>query len=211
MLFGPAANSLFASVAGVAVCECGCAIAASIPSPPVGPQAISVTVTPSGGSVMLGNQIPFSATVKNSSDSTVSWSVNGVAGGTAKTGTVTSGTALQVDYGAPAAAPIPNPVTVQAVSIADATKSGASRVTIINHVLVTVLAGPHCKDVWRRLWISALPFERGPDQSGLRETTLREVRFMSVENPETKSSFMALFKSQTPGDGMLQIWQSENR
>ncbi len=46
---------------------------------------------------------------------------------------------------------------------------------------------PHCKDVWCHLSISALPFERGPDHSGLQETTLREVRFMSVENQETKS------------------------
>jgi hypothetical protein len=41
----------------------------------------SVTVTPSSGSVMLGNQFLFTAAVKNSSDSTVTWSVNGVAGG----------------------------------------------------------------------------------------------------------------------------------
>ena len=52
---------------------------------------------------------------------------------------VTSGGALQVDYVAPAAVPTPDPVTVRAVSVADVTKSGASQVTIINHVLVTVL------------------------------------------------------------------------
>jgi hypothetical protein len=37
--------------------------------------------------------------------------------------------------------PTPDPVTVQAVSVADTTKSGASQVTIINHVPVTVLPG----------------------------------------------------------------------
>jgi hypothetical protein len=37
--------------------------------------------------------------------------------------------------------PTPDPVTVQAVSVADVSKSGASQVTIINHVLVTVLPG----------------------------------------------------------------------
>lgn len=54
---------------------------------------------------------------------------------------VTNGTALQVDYVAPAVLPTPDPVTVQAVSVADAIKSGTSQVTIINHVLVTVLPG----------------------------------------------------------------------
>jgi hypothetical protein len=46
---------------------------------------ISVTVTPSSGSVMLGNQFQFTAAVKNSSDSAVTWRVNGVAGGAART------------------------------------------------------------------------------------------------------------------------------
>jgi hypothetical protein len=46
-----------------------------------------------------------------------------------------------VDYVAPAALPTPDPVTVQAVSVADVSKSDSSQVTIINHVLVTVLPG----------------------------------------------------------------------
>ncbi len=54
---------------------------------------------------------------------------------------VTSGADLQVDYVAPAVVPTPDPITVQAVSVADATKSDTSQVTIINHVLVTVLPG----------------------------------------------------------------------
>src|ERR1700686_5776580 len=73
--------TLYSLLAGAAICDGGCANVASIPSPPIGPQAISVTVTPSSGSVMLGNQFLFTAAVKNSSDSTVTWSVNGVAGG----------------------------------------------------------------------------------------------------------------------------------
>ena len=54
---------------------------------------------------------------------------------------VSSGAALRVDYVAPAVLPTPDPVTVQAVSVADVSKSGSSQVTIINHVLVTVLPG----------------------------------------------------------------------
>jgi hypothetical protein len=52
---------------------------------------------------------------------------------------ITDGIALQVDYVAPFAVPTPDPVTVQVVSVTDATKSGASQVTSINDVLVTVL------------------------------------------------------------------------
>ena len=39
--------------------------------------------------------------------------------------------------------------------------------------------------------------------------THRAVRFMSVENPETRLVLMVLLKSQTPGDGMLQICKSD--
>ena len=53
--------------------------------------------------------------------------------------TVTSGAALQADYVAPGAIPSPNPVNVQATSTADTTKSAASQITVINHVLVSVL------------------------------------------------------------------------
>ena len=52
-----------------------------------------------------------------------------------------TGGVLQVDYVAPASVPAPNPVTVQALSEADATKSGAAQVTILNHVVVSILPG----------------------------------------------------------------------
>jgi len=51
---------------------------------------------------------------------------------------VTSGTAAQVDYLAPGAVPSPNPVTVQATSAADSTKSATAQITVINHAVVTV-------------------------------------------------------------------------
>jgi len=51
---------------------------------------------------------------------------------------VTNGAAAQVDYLAPGAIPSPNPVTVQATSVADSTKSAASQITVIHHVVVTV-------------------------------------------------------------------------
>jgi hypothetical protein len=107
--------TLYWLLAGVAMCQSGCANVASVPSTPVGPQAISVAVTPSSGSVMLGNQFPFTAAVKNSSDSTVTWSVKGVAGGAAQTETISASGV----YTAPGDLPIPANLTVTATSHAD--------------------------------------------------------------------------------------------
>src|SRR3984893_10063809 len=83
--------TLYWLLAGAALSDGGCADLASIPLPPTRPQAITVTVKPSSGSVMLGNQCLFTAAVKNSSDSSVTWSVNGVAGGGGVTGINTGG------------------------------------------------------------------------------------------------------------------------
>jgi hypothetical protein len=79
MFFGSAVNSLFAAGRSSDVRKRMrerrfSAFAAT------GPQAISVTVTPGNSTVMLGNQSLFTAVVKNSSDSTVTWSVNGRVG-----------------------------------------------------------------------------------------------------------------------------------
>ena len=70
---------------------------------------------------MLGNQFLFTAVVKNSSDSAVTWSVNGVAGGGAQTGTITTGGV----YTAPGDLPIPANLTITVTSHADVSKSGS--------------------------------------------------------------------------------------
>src|SRR5208337_1608397 len=49
----------------------------STPPPP----PITVTITPNSGTVLLGNTLSFSASVTNSSDTSVVWSVNAVPGG----------------------------------------------------------------------------------------------------------------------------------
>jgi hypothetical protein len=132
--------TLYSLLAGAAICGGGCANVASIPSPPAGspgPQTISVTVTPSSGLVMLGNQLLFTAAVKNSSDSAVSWSVNGVAGGAAQTGTITTGGL----YTAPGDLPIPANLMVTATSHADVSKSGSAIVTVQSDVSITLPSG----------------------------------------------------------------------
>jgi hypothetical protein len=104
----------------------------SLPPPP--PPPIEVTVKPANGSVVLGGQATFTATVTNTTDTTVSWSVNGVPGGNATLGTVTSAGV----YSAPADLPSPATVQVTATSHADATKSGTGTLAITSDIMLTL-------------------------------------------------------------------------
>ncbi len=113
---------------------------------------INVSVSPSTSTLAANHRVTLSAQVNGSSNAGVSWSVNGIAGGNTNFGqicavgsnpclTVTSTTATQVDYLAPGAIPSPNPVSATALSAADSTKSASAQITVINHVLVSVLPG----------------------------------------------------------------------
>jgi trimeric autotransporter adhesin len=110
----------------------------------------SVSLSPSTATLARNHRVTLTAQVIGVANAGVAWTVNGVAGGNATLGQicvtsvnpcqpVTNGTAAQVDYLAPGGIPSPNPVTVQATSAADPTKSANSQITVINHVVVTVL------------------------------------------------------------------------
>ena len=93
------------------------------PPPPV---AIGVSPTSVTLEVGAGTQV-FTATVTNAqSNAGVTWLVDGVVGGNATVGTITSGGS----YAAPAAVPSPATVTVTATSVEDSTKSATAQVTI---------------------------------------------------------------------------------
>ena len=94
---------------------------------------VSVAVTPAAVQVVTGAQQQFTATVKNSTNTAVTWSVSGSCSGAA-CGTITSGGL----YKAPAAVPNPALVVVTATSAADSTRSGTASVTIIPPVGVTI-------------------------------------------------------------------------
>jgi serine protease len=99
------------------------------------PKPVTVTVSPTSASVEAnGGTQTFTATVANTLDSTVTWQVNGVTGGSATTGTISpSGV-----YTAPASVPSPASVTVTAVSNADATKKATAQVTVSPMITVAV-------------------------------------------------------------------------
>jgi hypothetical protein len=113
----------------------GCGGGASTgPPPPPPPPSIAVTVVPMTGSVPLGNSQSLAATVTNTTNTNVSWSVNGVTGGTTSAGTITtSGT-----YTAPADLPSPAIVQVTATSQADPTKSATAELTITSDLAITL-------------------------------------------------------------------------
>lgn len=90
-------------------------------------QPVTVTVTPATANVALGKGTQtFSAAVTNTTNTAVTWQVNGTVGGSASVGTISTAGV----YTAPAGLPTTNPVTITAVSVADATKSATASVTL---------------------------------------------------------------------------------
>ena len=87
---------------------------------------MSVTLSPTSATVAVGGTQQFTATVQNTNNTAVTWQVNGVTGGNATVGTVSSSGL----YTAPGVVPSPATVTVTAVSRADTTKSASAQVTI---------------------------------------------------------------------------------
>jgi hypothetical protein len=91
-----------------------------------GVNLISLGVAPRTATPFPTQQQQFTAMVSGTTNTQVTWQVNGATGGSAVAGTIDS-TGL---YSAPAAVPNPASVTVSAVSQADVTKSGSAAVTI---------------------------------------------------------------------------------
>ena len=108
---------------------------------------VSVTIAPASTPVVINAAYPFAATVTGALNTAVTWQVNGLTGGNATIGTVsTSGL-----YIAPAAVPNPASVTVTAVSQADANQSASASVTV---TLPTQVTGHP------RIWITASDLPR---------------------------------------------------
>jgi hypothetical protein len=94
------------------------------PPPPV-PLPVSITINPTSASLLTSSTQRFTGTVSGSSNTQVSWDVNGASGGNLTVGRVdTSGL-----YTAPATLPT-TPVSVRATALADTTKSAAASVTV---------------------------------------------------------------------------------
>jgi hypothetical protein len=91
------------------------------------PTVVAVTVSPTSASVRISHSVSFTAKVTGTTNTRVTWQVNGITGGNATIGKITTAGV----YTAPAALPSPATVTVRAVSVADPAKSATASVTII--------------------------------------------------------------------------------
>lgn len=117
---------------GVVLLVCGCGGGVTSSSSP--PATVSVTVSPASANVFLGSTQQFTATVSNTSNTAVTWQVNGIAGGNAAVGTISPGGL----YTAPKVLPAAANVTVTAVSQADPSKTASASVTVQSDVAVSV-------------------------------------------------------------------------
>jgi hypothetical protein len=106
---------------------------ASVTSPPPSappPPSVTVTVTPTTGFVLLGNSQALTATVTNTTDTSVTWSVNNIPGGSPSMGSITAAGL----YTAPVDLPSPSIVQVTATSQADSSKSVTAQITITSDI-----------------------------------------------------------------------------
>src|SRR5713226_9483413 len=97
-------------------------------------QTVAITISPTAATVRLGQTQQFTATVTGNSNTSVTWTVNGVNGGNTSVGTVST---LGL-YTAPVNALNPSSVSVTATSAADTSKSASGTVTIDSGAKVTV-------------------------------------------------------------------------
>src|SRR5579864_2411842 len=94
---------------------------------------VSVAISPGAITMATLATQPFTATVSGSTNTAVTWQVNGVSGGSSTNGLVSTtvlGTNSEGLYLAPSAVPSPASVSVTAISQADPTKSATATVTI---------------------------------------------------------------------------------
>ena len=158
----PMAGILFAGFAGrkvsrysaltglfVSLCLLGMLIACGSSSTPPPPPAVSVSVSPSAAANLYANEAgnswpapqtqQYTATVSNSSNTAVTWTLS--QGSTDCTtnpacGSLSATTGSPVTYTAPATVPNPAAVTVKATSQADTTKSGSGSVNVLQPTAV---------------------------------------------------------------------------
>jgi len=89
---------------------------------------VTVSVSPSTATVVIGQTTQFSATVKDTSNTAVQWAVNGIAGGNSTVGTILASGV----YTAPGRVPS-SAISVSAASMADASKSASASVNVMGY------------------------------------------------------------------------------
>jgi parallel beta-helix repeat protein len=107
-------------------------------SSPTPPQSVTVVVSSLGSSELLGSTQQLTAAVTGTSNTAVTWGVNGLAGGNSTVGTISSSGL----YTAPKDLPNPATVTIQATSLANSSASGHATLIIASDIKVNVATNP---------------------------------------------------------------------
>jgi uncharacterized protein (DUF1800 family) len=102
------------------------------------PDTVQIKVSPTKASLRPAATQQFSATLTGTTNTAVTWSVNGTAGGNATVGMVSVGGL----YTAPAT-PTPSAVSVTATSVADSRSSAAAAVTLQNPIPLVTSVSPN--------------------------------------------------------------------
>ena len=119
------------SVLAVTLSFVGCTgLRSSDPPPSTAATPVSVTLNQSSVSIAEGATTQFTATVKGSTNTAVTWSVDGVSGGNTAAGTITTA-------GFYTAPPQAGSHTVTATSVAQTKSSAKASVTVVNGVAVS--------------------------------------------------------------------------
>ena len=105
---------------------------------PIAAAMVNISVSPTTSSLVAGSGTQaFTATVTNTSNTALTWQVNGIVGGNASVGTISTDGL----YSAPATVPTPANVTVTAVAAADTMRSATATITITAPVPVPPSGG----------------------------------------------------------------------
>ncbi len=109
----------------------------------------SISISPITYTLAANRRVTLTATENGTTGESLAWSINGIPGGNSTLGQICvvasspcqslSGSATQVDYLAPGAIPSPNPVSVQVASTGNPSLNASAQITVINHILVSVL------------------------------------------------------------------------
>ena len=133
----PSPSSVSVTAQSVADTSKSASATVNISAPPV-----SVSISPTGATLQVGHSKQFTATVSNTSNTAVTWLVNGTVSGDSTLGTISS-TGL---YTAPSSVPSPSSVTVTAQSVADTSKSASANVSVVSSTVSQYYIAPTGSD-----------------------------------------------------------------
>jgi hypothetical protein len=169
------------------------------PDPPT-TNTVTISVTPTTANIRAGDSFTFSAAVTGSSNTSVSWFVNGTANGSAALGTIDS----TGKYIAPSTLPSSDAVTIKATSAVDTTKSATSAVSLLNPIPVLTGISPASSNLGSFfLTVTGNNFVQGAQvffgNSALTTTFVSTTQLTATGNARSDGTFAVAVQNPNPG------------